>query len=97
MGNTTKPLRKTRPQHHADECPDCKGSGGSFENDEDGKFFVECEGCENSGSVTQCDRCDEPMSLPQAELYGYVCGPCRADAERSDAAAEMLRIMRRTA
>lgn len=93
-----KPLRKTRPQHHADECPECNGLGGTWQDDsdEDGRrmVFASCEWCDNCGSVAQCDRCDESMPLTAAELNGYVCVPCLAAAERGDMVDEMARIRR---
>lgn len=84
--------------HHADECPDCFGTGGTYEDDWDGeaprKVPVACEGCDSCGSVSSCDLCDRSMPLTEAELLGYTCGPCRADVERGDARDEVARIQR---
>lgn len=86
------------PIHHVNECPDCNGEAGTYQDDWDSEaprmVWVACEGCANSGQVTSCDRCDEVMALPEAELLGYVCGPCRADVEMGDARAEARRISR---
>lgn len=96
-----KPIRKSKPQRHSEECPECNGEAGTWQDDSDDdgerKVFVSCEWCDNCGSVAQCDHCNESMPLTVAELNGYVCGPCLVDAERNDMASEMLRIGRRTA
>lgn len=87
-----------RPLHHVDECGECHGEGGTSQEDWDGeaprKVLVACEFCDSCGSTTSCDACGEGMPLTEAETNGYVCGPCLADFERTDAQAEISRIRR---
>ncbi len=91
-------VRKTAPQHFVDTCGACDGEGGTYQWDADSedprRVFVECEGCGNCGLVGSCDRCDESMPATEAELLGWICGPCRADLEMSDDSAERARWRR---
>jgi len=90
--------RKMAPQHHVHTCTACDGAGltQDVDYDEGGAVHcsVRCEACDGSGLTTSCDRCDEVMPVTEAELGGYICGPCRAGLERGDAAAEIARIRR---
>ncbi len=86
------------PVRHVSPCCACGGSGQTedqdYDEDRSWTVRVRCEACDGTGQLADCDLCDEPMPLSEAELNGYVCGPCKADAERGDAAAEMARIRR---
>lgn len=68
-------------------CPECGGGGGSFEDfaDSFGEHStrdVECEACEGTGEVpARCD-CGNPGEHAEPEApTGFICGPCKADAE----------------
>ena len=86
------------PLHHSHECPDCFGQAGTWQWDWDGedqqRVWIECEGCANSGQMTNCDRCDEPLPVTTAELCGYLCAGCVDRGGRSDQADEMARARR---
>ncbi len=83
---------------HRRFCIDCDGMGltQSAEWEGDGMHVVNvtCECCDGVGVMTDCDVCDESISLPAYEEGSGHCGPCRADRERGDQAAEMARIAR---
>lgn len=91
-------VRKTRPQRHEQVCLDCDGLGvtPSEDHDEHGVRIVNvrCEGCCGCGLLVDCERCDEPIPLSLAEEGSGYCGPCRADLEMGDAAAEIARVRR---
>ncbi len=75
-------------------CDDCHGDGFTIDEDFDeegliSKVSVTCEGCDGSGSLANCGRCDEPMPLLTAELSGYVCGSCVDRLDRRDQADEL--------
>lgn len=74
-------------------CDDCLGDGFTIDEDfdDEGRVFkasVKCEGCDGSGSLANCGRCDEPMPLLAAELAGYVCGACVDRLDRRDQSDE---------
>jgi hypothetical protein len=94
-----RPLAKARPQRWVHDCVACEGVGVTTERDYDDEGVaisvrVECEGCSGCGKLAACDLCDEPIPLSDAELLGYVCGPCRGDLENRDQDVERARLRR---
>lgn len=94
-----RPLAKTRPQQWVHDCVACEGLGVTHDRDYDDEGVaisvrVECEGCSGCGKLAACDLCDEPMPLGEAESLGHICGPCSADAERSEQDIERERLRR---
>lgn len=87
-----------RPLHHTNHCTDCDGLGRTRDEDYDEHgsriIMVRCEACDGSGLLTDCDRCGEVISLPEAEQGSYVCTACRVGLEQGDAEAEIARIRR---
>lgn len=83
---------------HKQPCCECDGQGltRSEDWDEHGSHIVNvtCEACDGHGELTDCVGCDEPISLAAYEEGSGHCGPCRADRERGDQAAEIARIRR---
>lgn len=91
-------VKRARPQRHEQPCVDCDAAGLTLSEEWEGdgmrRIAVTCEGCCGLGIVTECECCDEPLSLAMAEERNGVCGWCRADLERGDASAEIARIAR---
>lgn len=94
-----RPLKKARPQRWVHDCTSCEGVGVTHDRDydDDGvarSVRVTCEDCDGCGQHAPCDLCDEPMPLSEAETLGYICGFCRAKAEKRDQDVERARIRR---
>lgn len=83
--------KKCLPDLPVHDCTDCDGIGASY--DEDGVRW-KCEGCQGSGRTTSCRDCKDPMPLPEAEMTGYHCPQCIAEAEYVDRDSEVERLRR---